>query len=208
MKADRAWLIWTAIALGVVAVVVGVQQYQHKQGIAASHSPGFVQSGAGGAMNSTASQSSTPAVGTRQENPKDEWSEATPMMRRTMLATRVRNRWQNVVVENQGDVMTVTHPGMDEDSARKIIDDIGTLAREAGLRRIDFVSAGGMCQVTYTKPYCEYSCEEKAECSPADSDECNLLCCSIHGYPVEQMPAGVRQEPCPPHTWVYNVPPQ
>lgn len=139
------------------------------------------------------------------KTPKDEWDEATLPMRRAMLTTRVRNRWQNVVVENRGDVMTVTHPGMDEESAHKIIDDTGVLAREAGLRRINFVSAGGMCQVTYTYPYCEYACSDQGYCLASESHPC-LDCCLAHGYPIEQIPA-TRQEQCPAHTWVYDVPP-
>jgi hypothetical protein len=101
--------------------------------------------------------------------------------------------------------MTVTHPGMDEHGAHQIIDDVGKLAAAAGLRRIDLVRAGGVCEVTYTRPYCEYACQEKMYCSPSGSEGCNLICCSIHGYPVEHIPE-VRQESCPPHTWVYNVP--
>ncbi len=148
---------------------------------------------------------SVPAIQAHQDKPKDEWGEATPTMRRSMLATRVRSIWQNVAVENQGAVMTITHPGMDEESAHKIINDIGALAREAGLRRINFVSAGGMCQVTYTYPYCEYSCSDQGYCLASESHPC-LDCCLAHGYPISQIPA-TRQEACPTHTWVYDVPP-
>jgi hypothetical protein len=95
---------------------------------------------------------------------------------------------------------------MDEQSAQKIIVDVGTLAKEAGLRRINFVSAGGMCQVTYRKPYCETPCTEKMSCYPELSEKCNLLCCEIHGYPMNHYDE-VRQEACPTHTWVYDVPP-
>jgi hypothetical protein len=100
--------------------------------------------------------------------------------------------------------MTITHPGMDEHGAHQIIDDVGKLAVAAGLRRIDLVRAGGVCEVTYTYPYCEYACPEQGYCSASETHPC-LTCCLIHGYPISHIP-GSRQEPCPPHTWVYKVP--
>jgi hypothetical protein len=82
-----------------------------------------------------------------------------------MLATRVRRTWSGVAVQDTGAVMTITHPGMDEEGAHKIINDVGTLAGEAGFRRINFVSEGSICQVTYTYPYCEYACSDQGYCS-------------------------------------------
>jgi len=139
-----------------------------------------------------------------EKTPQEVWSEASPTTRRTTLASHVRETWKNVRVENSGVVMTITHPGMDEEGAHKIIDDIGMLAREAGLRRINFVSAGGICQITYTYPYCDYACPEEGYCLASESHPC-LTCCLIHGNPISQIPV-TRQEPCPPHTWVYDVP--
>jgi len=131
------------------------------------------------------------------------WNESSPVTRRAILASHVRKTWKDVSVENSGVVMTITHPGMDEQVAQKIIGDLGILSVEAELRRINFVRAGGVCQVTYTRPYCEVSCQEAAGCSPAG--ECNMICCEIYGSRPSQIPE-VRQEACPTHTWVYNVP--
>lgn len=136
---------------------------------------------------------------------EEVWHEATPATRRSLLAKHIHAKWKNVGVEDSGVIMTITHPGMDESGAQQIIDDISNLASEAGLRRINLVRAGGICQVTYERPYCESACEEKMHCSPVGSEACNLLCCSIHGYPVEHI-SEVREEPCPTHTWVYDVP--
>jgi hypothetical protein len=151
----------------------------------------------------SSSQSATAIQIPHEKSPEDIWREATPATRRSILANSVRRKWKNVRVENSGVIMTVTHSGMDEHGAHQIIDDVGKLASEAGFRRIDLVRAGGVCEVTYTRPYCEVACQEAAGCYPAG--ECNMICCSIYGGHVSQIPE-VRQESCPPHTWVYNVP--
>jgi hypothetical protein len=151
------------------------------------------------AQATTTAQSEMP-----QKKPTDEvWNESTPVTRRSILTNHIRRTWKNVSVQNSDTVMTVTHPGMDEQGAQKIILDMGELAIGAGLRRVNFVRAGGVCQVTYTRPYCEVSCQEAAGCYPAG--ECNMICCSIYGSRPSQIPE-VRQEACPTHTWVYDVP--
>lgn len=139
-----------------------------------------------------------------EKTPEEVWSGASQTTRRSILANRIRSRWKNVRVENSSVVMTVTHPGMDEHGAQEMIGDISDLAEGSGLRRINFVRAGGMCQVTYTRPYCEYACSEQGYCSPSESHPC-LTCCIIHGFPISHIPE-VREEMCPPHTWVYKVP--
>jgi hypothetical protein len=118
----------------------------------------------------------------------DGWERATPTMRRSMLATRVTNTW-NVTVENQGDEITIRHQGMDEKTAHKIIDDIGTHAREAGLGRITFVRAGGTCQQYYI--------------TDAMNADGSYSCYSCGGFGNTH----IRYVPCPTHTWVYDVPP-
>lgn len=139
-----------------------------------------------------------------EKTPDEVWNEASPVTRRSILASYVRRTWKDVRVENSGVLMTITHPGMDERGAQQIIGDISKLAAAAGLRRIDFVSAGGICEVRYTWPYCELACSEQGYCLPSESHPC-LTCCLIYGSPIEHIPA-VRQELCPSHTWVYHVP--
>jgi hypothetical protein len=140
------------------------------------------------------SQSIPPVSAAPHEKTSDEvWNEATPATRRSILASHVRKTWKNVSVEVSGATMTLTHPGMDERGAHQIITDIGQLVTEAGLRRIDFVRAGGICEVAYEQPHCEYA----GGCGP-------YLGHSGDGW--VRIPAGVQQVPCPPHTWVYDVP--
>src|ERR1035441_5516079 len=64
--------------------------------------------------------------------PAEVWNASTPVMRRSILANYIQKTWKNVRVENYGVTMTITHSGMDEQGAKRIIDDIGKLARAAG----------------------------------------------------------------------------
>lgn len=65
------------------------------------------------------------------------------------------------------------------------------VATSAGLRRINFVRAGGVCQYIQVQDHCEHV----GGCRP---------CCSpIDGWTEIDQPVSV---PCQPHTWVYNVP--
>lgn len=138
-----------------------------------------------------------------QPTPEEVWNQATPAVRRSILANHIRKTWKNVRVQSSDSVMTVTHPGMDEKSARQIIDDVSKLATSAGLRRINFVSAGGMCQVTYERPYCEI-----AGRIPGNSETGGTGCGPYQGHSGNGWTHTTQtyMEPCQPHTWVYDVP--
>lgn len=154
----------------------------------------------------TTSQSAASAVPVSQEQTAaDAWNQASPSMRRSMLASHIRRDWKNVRVENYGATMTITHPGMDENGARQMMDDIGNLAASAGLKRINFVRAGGMCQVTYQRPYCEI-----AGSIPGDDETGGTGCGPYEGHSGDGWTSTIHTaiEPCEPHTWVYDVPRQ
>lgn len=118
--------------------------------------------------------------------------QAPSAMQRSILARRIRSTWKDVHVVVAGSTMSITHPGMNESGAQQIIGEIGSMAKSAGLRRINFVREGGMCQVEYYTLHCEYTggCGE-------------YLGQAGNGW--VRIPE-VRIEPCEPHTWVYDVP--
>ena len=145
-----------------------------------------------------------PPVQPPHEKTSEEiWNEATPATRRSILANSVRRKWKNVRVEDSGAIMTITHPGMDEQGAHQIIDDVGKLAAAAGLKRINLVRDGGMCQYEVTRPYCEVAGQIPGN-SETGGTGCGPCCDGRNGWthPVYR----TYSAPCQPYTWVYNVP--
>ena len=140
---------------------------------------------------------------TSEKTPDEIWREATPATRRSILVRNVRKTWRNVQVQNTSTTMTITHAGMDESGARQIINEIGHLATEAGFRRINLVRAGGMCQVTYKRPYCEMPGP-----IPGDSETGGTGCGPYEGHSGNGWTSTTQTylAPCSPHTWVYDVP--
>ncbi|MGA7794884.1 MAG: hypothetical protein WCA19_17740 [Candidatus Acidiferrales bacterium] len=174
---------------------------QQKSKNIAVQQPTQPAAGANPTLQSAASTVQVPQVPTAA----DAWNQASPSMRRSILAGHIRKTWKNVRVENSGSIMTITHPGMDENGARQMIDDIGTLAESAGVKRINFVRAGGMCQVTYERPYCEI-----AGSIPGDDETGGTGCGPYEGHSGDGWTSTIHTaiEPCQPHTWVYDVPRQ
>jgi hypothetical protein len=156
-------------------------------------------SGTSPALQSTASTVQMPHEKTAAET----WNEASPSIRRLMLASQIGKTWKNVRVEHSGPTMTITHPGMDEKGAQQMIADISALAASAGLKRINFVRSGGMCQVTYQRPYCEI-----AGPVPGDDETGGTGCGPYEGHSGNGWTSTMHTtvEQCPPHTWVYDVP--
>jgi hypothetical protein len=167
----------------------------------AEQQPRQQTAGASPTIQSTASTVQLP----HEKTAADTWNEASPSMRRSMIASQIRKTWKNVRVEHSGPIMTITHPGMDENGAHQMIEDIGPLAPSAGLRRINFIRAGGTCQVTYERPYCEI-----AGSVPGDDETGGTGCGPYEGHSGDGWTSTIHTaiEPCQPHTWVYDVPRQ
>lgn len=181
-----------AVSIAVLCVLAGCKNQSHQT--ASSSTPSVVQAAASTPAPATTVPST---VVPHEPTPEEVWSQATPAIRRSILATQIRSTWKNVRVQTSGAVMTITHPGMDEKSARQIIDDIGKLATAAGLRRINFVSAGGTCQYEQRQPHCEITSGIDSYGRPYGG------CSNGQGYTYITQ---TYLAPCPPHTWVYNIP--